>query len=1203
MSISSVKGLINPSKEEVVGFFRALPLNGGNMSKGLDALLKGSEESLFRVLKSGDEKAVDEWIKQSVKKLDSVEDINFVTGNAFKNALLDVSRMNAMKTDFFKAYYKGEAIDLSGLATKYKQSGTSLISDLDQNFLKKRDEQISSFASLIASRHPGTNASQYKDEATKFWAENVGSKMADEAAGHSAPTKTVSATSPAPTTVTATAGTGKPKLTLVRNDGIAAQSDNTIAASHSDAPHPSAENGSTSSHDAGGNKNGGGGKGGEPPRGGGSGGGDEPPRNGGLSFDFDSSGPKKPAGGTQLPSFTLKESYITHSHGAEQTGLTKKISWAIGDGLPFGDYNPAKAKTEMESGKFADFVAPENAPHLTNTLFMLSPKGARSAVDRFFSWLSDPKKMLPYWHKSLPNVFSDTQYIRPIIKEADARMKASGLSEAVYEMQVKMRNLTESMANGSEMTAAQYKSEMQKIYKSYASDAKFQESSKKFVNALDKIIRELENKENSITRAVLDEKGNPVPTKYNAFDGRAGANGLSGLTVEQARGMKEYYKDIRKTALDIANPDSGFADKYMNKIPDDFKSTMDRNKLAENMRTTFIGYHLDDGVVGGGRLSRIGSEVEQRNTGFNLFKNNADSLKAQREWDLAKHNGTLSKKDELAGRPELIADDARYDELTRLERLMKHNLAFSVDRTVAVQTKSNENNPEAIFFTLLHEGAEKGNWDVVTGGDFAQSLISIRKQGYEEQVAELVDILFGLIGPDTSRKTMPRGQVDIFLNTAINEAKSAGDELGVLTYTNIKDKLHKVEQMPLEQGNRAATAAFMKYYVPYYTARAFASNGHQTIPFMGKGLLEKAVGIFGGQEAKEKFIHATQLNMPASAPQKYATIAFTQNNLQNRIIGYFLGTGTVPAEKKIADVTSPAHYVKDDVNWKKLLPWHFWGNSEFTPVEGTGLKAKIQNTFGRISSAFDNSPAWIKHPVTASMGGLDLVNPWGKGVEKAGVVAYASRAFYATALAGGLIYTAGTGMISEKEGAWRDSAKQSIDYALTPVRLGTKYGIGYGTAGMLYTTERLTQGVVWAGSEVLSIPFGEKVVKDDFYFGLGEKLYKNRDFIAETSNKIKFGDSNGTPEAGTPAAAPTQQTPAPQPISNTFNGAWGGSVSATTQPQYAPVTSTYNASASAPSVNANTFNNTSTGVSTPLNVPITTNGSQAIENKTAPRPW
>lgn len=848
---------------------------------------------------------------------------------------------------------------------------------------------------------------------------------------------------------------------------------------------------------------------------------------------------------------------------AEQSGLVKKLSWAVGDGIPYGDYVAETAKAKL-ANNYSDvkYVFPENKPHLLHYLVQIEAENMGAYARKYgHAIFGSVSKEVPLRHLSMPNIFADTQYIRPLIKEVDARMKASGFSEAVFEMQTKMRNLTEEMRASTTMTGLQYRKGMQDIYMSYATSATFQKASKQFVDGLDKIIFELQNKLDSATKPAVDIDGNPIKESQKAFKNEASASGKSGVTTDQVRNMLDYYKDIRLTALNAANKNSGFADKYLKFIPEDI--TTIRNKVADSMNTTFIGYQKEDGVVGGSRLGRIGSEVEQRATGYNLFMLDPNELSEINKWSglseqqkLAKADDAFSKNlfnkiendewntltsaekikkmEDLLQRPA----EARYDELTRLERSFKNSIASTHDRKAFLKTKGDSNNPEAIFWTLFHEHEKTAEWSVPGGNDFGLRLVDIEKQGYEENIAELVDMLINMVGTETGKKkTMPIGQIDAFINTALRDTsaldqsifRSAGDEYKTEILGKVKERLGLLKQSPVQDGPRdVAAESWMPYYSEYYVARAFASTGHQEIPIPAKNLVTKVASVFS-DELAESIKKGTKINMPASAPQGYLTLQWAQNNTLWRPLSYLLGIDTKTATITVHDITDARHYAPDTPKWSKLNPLNFSGE-KYTPIEGDDAWTKTKNVFGWAKNTYHNSPAIVKMPVRVMTAGLDLIGR--DGVKNGGILAYLSRAFYATALVGGLAYTA-DGALKDED--WGTRARDSINYTLTPSRNLAEYGIGYGYAGLVYGLERIAQGITFAATGTASNITGNKNAwtVDDAYLGIGEEIYKNRKNLDALAAKyIRIPNLGGSDEEEASPPEENSTTEEPESVDN-----------------------------------------------------------------------
>lgn len=1063
MNITSLRAVQNPT--EAASFLKALRLGGEATTDAVSAAISANQDALFTALQAGNKDAVDSWIDTAKKSLTNPDDIRYITGDLFKQTMLDIAQKQAFKNEFVNAYIDGQPVDALSMAAKFGQENDDLPKKF-QELIAQRESDIVKLAEGHVSRHGGDATSpRLLDAARQMWVVSNSDNLKALWLNDSAPTATAQATTnvPPPRTIGSQFAPEQEKFALPVQQQQAQARGAAIAPLKITAPMAP------------------------------------------IITQVQQNPTTLAAARYEMPAANTTADYITSGEIAKQSKPVQFLSKLIGDGKPYGDYNEATAKHQVQNNAYPQFVVPENAPHFIHTMVKFGPRNFE-AVGRKISidLLTGASSKLR--HNNLPNVFADTLYIRPVIKEVDARMKATGFSETVVEMQKEMRNLTEAMTRDPSMTAEDYKLGMKNIYDQYTASGgihtyKFQNSSKLFIEGLDKVIAELRQKKDALTKPVTytDEQGNaiPLPADRKAFASEADAGGKTGLTQYQVDTMIKHYQDIRETALQISNPDADFLAKYLGEVPEKFIQSSQREELANHMRTALIGYHLEDGVVGGSRLGRIGSEVEQRNTGYNIFKFDDHSLKAAEKW-----HADFAAGKAVGPKPEMHAALARYDEMCRLERSLKNELAITADRITPLVTKGNRDNAEAQFFKLLHEFERSPNgWDVSAGDDFAMRLIGMEKQGYEEQIAELIDMLINRVGADTSaNKTMPIARIDNAINAILKESKD--NEYRLQVFGPIREKLDRLKQSPMPDGARDVLAKeWSDYYMAYYLARAFAADERQAIEFPSKGLVIGAVRMVN-EDAANDLKHAMELNMPASYPQKYLTQQWFVNNMWKRPIAYMMGIDTVDPRFKTAknlnsDVTDHKNYfATDNINWKKLL---WWSGEGYTPIEGQkplSIKAHQVKTF------FDNSPAYVKFPLRAMSGGLDLLGS--EGVKKAGVLAYAARAFYGSVAVGGTVYIGGSIAVNGgKDG--KEASQDVVNVALAPMRMGVKYGIGDVYGKEITTIERGVQGLVYLGTGAVTLG---NYPQGGAYLGLGEWVSSKGDNIADYSTKIRLGGSS-----------------------------------------------------------------------------------------------
>lgn len=1052
---------VDGASRAFVSSFQKIPETfAGRLNTALSSGNEGQFRKFFSDLKKfrdGDINTLpleDRDAAQAIKKL-SDDDWKALADNTQAAELLKVTRERGFQTEFFETIHSGQTPDLSTMRTIHAVDNEEFINTLNK-FTTARD----SLADTIALQK-GISVDEARKEA--------GRMMAEQQQKASTPNLTVASSS------TAKPAEDVAKAAQAPQQQVGASEVFATAAGGGGSPAPRRMQTPQQQQQA----------------------------NAGAGNNASAGAKKTPSfEDTGLPAFVKKSfaandprydmpavdldaDYLTNGKRAKQSWLVRQVSWAIGDGKPFGDYNAeiaeknlAHAKANIENAKkngvdpsnISEMAVPENKPHFIHKAVQFGPENLGAYWRRFANKFGGSAQDTFLRHLNMPNIFADTQYLRPLIKTADERMKVTGFSGKIYDMQLQMRDITEKMATGNMISASQYKEEMTKIYQIITRDPQFKDSAKELIESLDGVIKGLQAKLDLATggKVVLGPDGKQLDVaKHAAFQNEASAGGKSGLTVDQTQEALDYYKDIKTTVQEMIAPNNAFLDKYLKVVPDQLTSMSDRKKLAASMRTTFVGYHLEDGVVGGSRLGRIGSEVEQRATGYNVFKYSSKSINELDAWQKLSLDkqmkiaqgkmsdekwAALSVEEKNAAleaaKPQLKAVEARYDELTRLERAIKNGTASIHDRKAALQTKGDTNNPEAIFFTLLdeHRGV-KGEWTVPSGNMFATRLLSMEKQGYEEMIAELVDMLINDVGTETGKvQTMPIGQIDLFINTAIKDAGDDKYKTDILE--SIREKLSLLKQSPMRDGPRDVAAnTWMPYYSAYVTARAFAATKLQEIPFPGKGPVIAIGSIFTDRDNVEKLF---KINMPASAPQSYLTQQWSRNNIIARPLAYLLGTETKVPSMMVREESTIGHYPHETINWMRMVTL---GKDVFTPKEVKGWTDTVSNAVGRFSTSLGNAPGIATVFFRPFMGGIDLLGRG--GVEKAGALAYLTRAAYGGIFVGSVAYT---GLLSTSSNYdWGDAVRDTTNNMAFIPQTSIKIGTAYAAPRILSATEKVAE--------------------------------------------------------------------------------------------------------------------------------------------------
>ena len=1136
MNLAFLKGF--KDSRELAGDLKSLLSSGGHFTESSAQVIDSLQDSLFVAIRSGDEQSIDQWIKKAADTATSAADRAFLTGNTFKNTIKELAQRQIFNNKFNAAFVTGNDIDLAALGKKYNIDADSLSAYKDM--IDVRESQIARKAAMSAAAHGGDSA-DYMDSARKAWAAFVqdGMPKADiSIQQEAAPVR----------------ATPKPRLVLAVSDGKAtgrytepaeqsiekttktqvseAKPVSEASPVRTDAAKPVSEDFPARTDTV------------KPPTGDkatpfansdvdyfyGRGGGTTPP-GGGTTPPGAGATPRRAGTHINLPAADLSKD-IPYNKEHQQGIFTRIYSHVRRDGsVPYGEYDEARTKKMLESGEYDTFVLPKNKMHFQHIKFIFKNLPAEwdvftRKVSDFFNSDKEGKLAVHYPHENLPNIFADTLYARPLIKAVDARMKASGLSGAVYDMQVKMRAFNEVFAHDPLMTAEKYKAGMRKIYDDFVSQDGIDDKANKFVESLDPILKEL--------RARLYSAQTPIPgysKKRIAFEYEGPGKAITGLTQDQVRNMIEYYEDIQDTARRIADPESGFLDKYMNEIDREILSSHDRKKYSDLMKTMLIGYHNDDGMAGYSRLGRMGSEVEARLSGYNVFK-----------LDLGKSK---------PGKP--VFEKARYDQNAQLERSFDNEVASTHDRKLTIQSRGGRSNSEAVYFMLDHQfEVYDYKWGVDRGNDFARDSESMIKYGYEDQYAQLIRHLRWQIGADTSLKTMPIGQMDMYAKTSplLEQARLLGDEHILDVSRKVRDKADKIPQSPDPAFFRTNAKIWLNQTGrDLHVDTAFPDGATLTPPFPARGLLSRMLspiddilGLKKGKGLSDRLDNMFNMNVTMSAPLKYKLLTLAKNDFLSRPIAYLTGGKTKilkPRDdyKDMARADKPNPFQPESVDWKSYVD----------PVVGlyTGPRAFIQSykdaetggikNIGKHWSAMEEKlPFYVRATLRGAQGGLPLLFD----TKKAGIAG--------TALAWAI--WGGVGMHATAHYVGNDAPnaeKQFLYDVSAPMRYGSSiipYYVGAGAhavnlfGGGIYYVARAGSNVLFTDgtkdTKWVNTPFydwGNASIKGAHNFSVGlDDALTPKMVASEKQGSKEEEKANPKPTIANPYAPGTPDSFAPQ---------------------------------------------------------------------------
>lgn len=815
--------------------------------------------------------------------------------------------------------------------------------------------------------------------------------------------------------------------------------------------------------------------------------------------------------------YTLSAASLTEvSYAPQKQSL---LTWVYnnvkrGGGIPYGDYDEKAAKAQMEKKEFPEYVVPKNAGHFQIFWTKYFVKDSYDAHIKRLSTKASTDGKTPLPHENLGNIFADELYIRPLVKSVDTRMKASGFSEAVYDMQVKMRNLNNTLQNDRSFKFQDFKAGMYAVYNDFANDPKTKQASADFCESLDLILDELRTKRRSKSEHVFDKNGNPYPEDRKAFGAEYDAHGKTGLTVSQIDSAIEYYTDIRERAEKMTAQDSGFLDHYFNdlhkRIGKDILTTKQVSAACLYMRTTLIGYN-DDGVVGGSCLGRLGSEVESRLSGKNLFKR------------------VLVDEETLKSNPKLIDkfefEPARPDQMMSLERQIERSIANPHDRLQEVRLIDPETNAEAVYFKITHQhqdynGMDVDNWGPEAGMNFTTNLLEVLPStNHMEMVSRAIDDCANNIGMHTKNTTIPVGYVKPGLDKLLTQAINSNDpflEFAARKWQKNVDNIFK--QSPAPFGFRDTIKKFMTRFKDNYqenTMFAYSQERHISYPL--QSLLVKAGSLIGIDHAIKNM---TRIGLASSAPDKYKVMKFAHDENFLRPLHYAIGARSIiNAKPNPANPLDPNGFAHDSIDFKgigkdivlspiKVLhtvaaPFLYKPDPE---------KGKMANIWGRATHAFDVAPFYIRGFLQYTTGFADLVNfskPLNDEKAKASAgrpLAYTVRAAWGASLIAGLVQFGGHAL----DGNPYEGLREGATTALTVPKM-TASAVGYVPANVLRVADLGVNAFAGTGQLIFNTVTGAENKEIHIYSpfnsaadtmsNLGDKIADFYDFRKKSESK------------------------------------------------------------------------------------------------------
>lgn len=999
MSDSSLIDLLNGNKNGS-DLFDGLKVSSLANSTQFSEFLDQNRSALIAALANGSDDDINTLLQNAV---DNDQDRAIISGNSdFSEALRIYKISLRMANDFSNAYYAAEPIDLDALFQKHAQSQEDLAilgsyrSELEEG-LQHRQKSIEEIA-YIAGNIKDKSPDECMAEATEIWIKNVAHakpQLYKAATTDAAPLDYKSPFSedfgslPNAGLQVSDTFENEPKI---RRNSYQADSFKSIfsegfVATDSATP-PSQSNAKNDEY--------------------------------------------TPPSGRTLPAANLKD--LKYGEIGEEGLITRAYSILQRDGAhPYGAYNAEKEKKQMESMAFPKYVIPENKKHFQHYLVQYTwPESYGAKARALMVALQRKDSTVPLPYKSLPNFYADTLYAREIVKAVDGRMKASGVSEAVYDMQVKMRDLNYKFQQGSALSYDEYKNGMRKIYADFLDPKKnnnvdIKISAAKFVASMKPILEELRERANGA------ENPDPsIPMERRAFKYSSDAKGKTGLTLRQTQNALVYYTDLTKSVERVAGGDPDFLEKYLSltKEPDDIDNELSRRAaVTDVIKTALLGYHDEDGVVVGSRLGRMGADVEMRNSGYNVFK--------------------LYDKDTLPGYVgKTHFSIAREDTVCQLERGIDVGMASPYDRIPPVKSRGGATNGEATYFFGIHDHEKKEQkWGVDAQNTYVtQTLRDLFNQGYE------TDILGRMIrrnryaqGADTSRQTMPFGAFEAGLKALA--AEFPNDKHVAFICKEAHHILVTIEQSPADSGFREMTKKFSEKVtdnVDLYTLFADYTKHEVPIPLKPQmlgmlGVVDAAIGT----DLEYKIGKATRLNIPTSYPKVYEQLMESANAII-KPLAFALGMRTVSAKQdaidKKQDLNSLPPFKADKAKWGDLF--NFWKPLRLLGVafpnqlggwayQADPNKTARENMKERINHY---TPSIIKSPVNLTVGSILCALPEGK--KYAGAMATtASRAFYLSAALFSATQVGGH-FVSPETISLGDSLRNSFNYTITPQRIG-----------------------------------------------------------------------------------------------------------------------------------------------------------------------